>query len=131
MSSYDIRRKIFEFIRNDLLTNPLTDGYATINNFYQNLEAKPKNVRNFLSIKKTDLPSKFGLNCKEIKVMFTVGVYMENEILADKFASKLFVERYENAKVDNLIIQECEPIGGEIPLEQNMVLKQVQFKVIQ
>ena len=130
MNSYEIRQKIFDFIRNDLSANPITDGYATINNFYQNLEAKPKNVRNFLSIKKTDLPSKFGMNCKDIKVMFVVSVYMENEILADKFASKL-VERYENAKVDNLVIQECEPIGGEIPLDKNMVLKQVRFKVIQ
>ena len=130
MNNYDIRQEIFSFILNNLSSNPLSDGYVTINSIYSNLEAKPKNVRNFLSMKKEDLPTKFSLNCKEIKVLFTVDIYMENEILADKFAN-LFVERYENSKTENLRIRECEPIGGEIPLDQNMFLKQIQFKVIQ
>lgn len=129
MSSYRIRQEIFEFIRNDLLANPISDEYVTLSKFYKNLESKPKNVKNFLSIKKNDLPSKFGLNCKEINLLFIVNVYMENEVLADKFAS-LFVERYENVRVNSLRIQECEPINDTVLLEQNMVLKQIQFKVV-
>ena len=129
MDSYDARQEIFAFIRADLLATPITDGYVTIDSFYENLESKPKNVKNFVSIEKVDLPSKFGLNCRESNVIFTVNVYMENEVLSEKFAS-LFVKRYDGKKTENLRIQECEPINKVVPLEQNMYLKQVQFKVI-
>ena len=129
MDSYDIRQEIFAFILADLLASPITDNYATINKFYENLESKPKNVKNFVSIEKIDLPSKFGLNCKEINVNFTINIYMENEVLAEKFAS-LFVKRYEGKKTENVRIQECEPINKVITLEQNLFLKQIQFKVI-